>query len=111
MKAGKRMNWAEAVARARVMKALGHPVRLMVVEVLGRGDASPGELEALFDIGQPALSRHLTVLRQAGVLTDRRAGFRTILHLETPGILAVLNLAHNVVATDLHRRNRGAANA
>ena len=106
MKSGKKMNWAEAVARARVMKALGHPVRLMVVDTLQHGDASPCELQSLFKICQSALSRHLTVLRQAGLLTERRAGFRTILHLDSPGIGSALDCAQDVVAVDLRRRSR-----
>ena len=47
--------------------ALGEPVRLRIVNRLAAGSATAGELAEPFDISRPAISRHLRVLREAGI--------------------------------------------
>lgn len=103
-----RLTYDEARARARVLKALGHPVRLMVVDALAAGDVSLSDLYPMFRVRQPTLSRHVAVLKQAGLLTERRAGSRVILHLASPPILRAFDLAREVVRSDHLRRARGA---
>ena len=66
----------QAERMAQVAKALGDPIRLQLVDVL-RGH--PGrvcvcELTPLFDVGQPTVSHHLKVLRQAGIVDSERRG-------------------------------------
>ena len=100
------MSTEEAKARARVLKALGHPLRLQVVEALYRQDLCLCELQPLFKVRQPTLSRHLAVLKQAGLLTERRVGPRIILHLATPCIVRAFDCAMSVVQADHQRRSR-----
>lgn len=61
---------------ARIAKALGDPTRLRIVDVVRAADepVCQCELLPLFAISQPALSKHLKVLVQAGVLDARRSG-------------------------------------
>lgn len=61
---------------AAVAKALGDPIRLQIVDVLRRhaGQVCVCELTPLFDVGQPTVSHHLKVLRQAGVVDSERRG-------------------------------------
>jgi DNA-binding transcriptional ArsR family regulator len=54
--------------------ALSDPTRRTIVERLTRGDASVGELARPFDISLPAISKHLTVLEEAGLLVRTREG-------------------------------------
>ncbi len=61
--------------RARIAKALGHPGRLLILDILGRrGHASVGELAELLPADQSTASRHLAQLRQVGVVGSRREG-------------------------------------
>jgi ArsR family transcriptional regulator len=61
--------------RADVFSALGDPIRLKMVELLARHDAlCVCELEQAFDIGQPTVSHHLKVLRDAGLIDVQRRG-------------------------------------
>src|SRR5437773_5649340 len=65
-----------ATRMAAVAKALGDPIRLQLVDVL-RGHAGKVcvcELTPLFDVGQPTVSHHLKVLREAGVVDSERRG-------------------------------------
>lgn len=59
---------------AALLKTLSHPARLMIVCTLVEHEYSVGELEQRLDIHQPHLSQHLTVLRGAGIVAQRRAG-------------------------------------
>lgn len=61
--------------------ALGDPVRSTIVDHLSTEDATVGELAALFDISQRALSRHLGVLERAGLIARRREGRTRRVHL------------------------------
>lgn len=57
-----------------LLKTLAHPARLMLVCTLVDGEHSVGELEKKLDLHQPHLSQHLTVLREASIVTTRREG-------------------------------------
>ena len=61
---------------ATVAKALGDPIRVQLVDVLRRhaGEVCVCELTPLFDVGQPTVSHHLKVLREAGVVDSERRG-------------------------------------
>ncbi|MBG0564405.1 ArsR/SmtB family transcription factor [Actinoplanes aureus] len=56
--------------------ALADPVRRALVTRLARGDATVGELAEPFDLTQQAISHHIGVLRQCGLVEQRRAGTR-----------------------------------
>jgi len=66
----------EAERLAELAKALGDPTRLQIVDVLRRhaGRTCVCDLEPLFDISQPALSKHLKKLRDAGLIDVERRG-------------------------------------
>ena len=59
---------------AALLKTLAHPARLMLVCSLVEGEYAVGALEAKLDLHQPHLSQHLTVLRDAGIVSTRREG-------------------------------------
>ena len=66
----------QAERMAAVAKALGDPIRLQLVDVLRKhaGKVCVCELTPLFDVGQPTVSHHLKVLREAGVVDSERRG-------------------------------------
>lgn len=70
--------------------ALGDPVRRRVAELLAVADRSAGEVSAVvereFGISQPAVARHLRVLREAGVVARRADGRRAVYALEPAAI-------------------------
>jgi DNA-binding transcriptional ArsR family regulator len=78
--------------------ALGDPNRRAIVELLRAGDRSVGELtEALSNrISRPAVSRHLRLLKQAGLVTDRAEGTRRLYRLDDEGIAAVREYLEDV---------------
>jgi DNA-binding transcriptional ArsR family regulator len=62
--------------------ALADPVRRAIVERLADGEVGAGEIAAAFPISRPAISRHLRVLREAGLVTSRVAGQQRIYALD-----------------------------
>ncbi len=69
--------------------ALGDPTRRAIFERLGRGPSAVGELASEFPISRPAVSQHLRVLKQAGLVTDRREGNRRLYQLDPQGVGAM----------------------
>lgn len=70
--------------RAAVFKALGHPARLHIVEELASGERCVCELVDLVGMGWSAVSRHLAVLKAAGVLDDEKRGLQVFYRLALP---------------------------
>jgi DNA-binding transcriptional ArsR family regulator len=66
--------------------AISDPTRRRIVESLATGERSFGEIAAEFDISAPAVSQHLRVLREAGVVAVRRDAQRRIYRLESEGL-------------------------
>ncbi len=64
-------------ARARVAKALAHPSRLLILDALADGEKCVCELTALVDADQSTVSKHLAILKQAGIIADRKDGPKT----------------------------------
>jgi ArsR family transcriptional regulator len=64
-------------ARARVAKALAHASRLMILEALEKREMCVCELTDLVGADQSTVSKHLAVLKQAGLVDDRRQGVMT----------------------------------
>ena len=69
--------------------ALGDPTRRELLRRLAGGDRSVSELAATLPISRPAVSRHLRVLREAGLVDEVPRGTRRIYHLQEQGIDAV----------------------
>ena len=71
------MGESASAGLAQVFKALGDPVRLRLVSLIGAhqgGEACVCDLTDAFDLTQPTISHHLKVLREAGIITSERRG-------------------------------------
>jgi len=90
--------------RAEVMKALGHPVRLMIVETLSRGERCVAELTDLAGLDISTVSRHLARLKGAGILEDQRRGNCIYYRLLCPCVLEFFSCAESVIESALARR-------
>ncbi|MCC6202606.1 MAG: helix-turn-helix transcriptional regulator [Gammaproteobacteria bacterium] len=75
---------AHAAAAARLLKTVANDKRLLLLCLLVEGESSVGELNARVDLSQSALSQHLAVLREEGLVTTRREA-QTIYYALAPG--------------------------
>ena len=71
------------------MDALGDPTRREVFEQLRRGPRSVGEIARGLPVSQPAVSQHLRILREAGLVSHRHEGARHIYRAESRGLEAL----------------------
>ena len=71
------------------MDALGDPTRRQVFELLRHGPRSVGELAAELPVSRPAVSQHLRVLEDAGLVTHHRQGTRHLYAIEDDGVAAL----------------------
>lgn len=69
----------------RSLAALADPTRRRIVELLARRERTAGQLVAEFDLSAPAVSQHLKVLREAGLVTVRVAGQQRVQRLNPGG--------------------------
>lgn len=99
------MNPSQAKAKADILKALGHPTRVQMIEALSRGDRCVNDLRSLAAVSQPTISRHLACLKRAGLVTERRAGPRVIHHLACHGMLQALKCADDAAQSARKRRD------
>ncbi|MCL8206706.1 MAG: autorepressor SdpR family transcription factor [Actinomycetia bacterium] len=67
----------------RVFRAMADPTRRRILELLRRGELSAGEIGRHFSASQPTISRHLAVLRDAGLIRDERRGTHVVYRLNT----------------------------
>jgi DNA-binding transcriptional ArsR family regulator len=74
------------VAYVNGLDALGDPTRRAVFERLRRGPQSVTELADELPVSRPAVSQHLRVLREAGLVTERRDGTRRLYRIDPDGL-------------------------
>lgn len=98
------MNDSRAKLMADILKALAHPVRVMIVEALTERDLCVCELNELASIDQSGISRHLAQLKKAGIVTDRRDGMKVYYHLESPCILRAFECTLQVIESETKRK-------
>lgn len=77
--------------QAEIFKALGHPTRLKMVKTLSQGERCVCELQALFPDSLPTISRHLSVLKNAGIVTTEKRGLNVFYRLELTCLVPILN--------------------
>jgi DNA-binding transcriptional ArsR family regulator len=75
--------------QAEGLAALGDPTRRAIFERLADHPHAVGELAGDLPVSRPAVSQHLKVLKDAGLVTDRRAGNRRIYRLDPDGVGAL----------------------
>lgn len=86
-------------AKAKVLKALGHPTRLFIVEELARGEHCVCELVKLVGADFSTVSKHLTLLKNAGVVQDDKRGQMVYYTLKVPCILRFMDCIEAVIVS------------
>jgi len=74
-------------AQAKLLKALAHPSRLLMVEELSKGERCVCELAARVGAQMATVSRHLSQLKHAGILEDDKRGAQVFYRLRTPCVM------------------------
>ncbi|HKT05495.1 MAG TPA: metalloregulator ArsR/SmtB family transcription factor, partial [Rugosimonospora sp.] len=73
-------------ATDEALRALAEPRRRVILRLVARDELSAGEIAAAFEVTRTAVSQHLTVLKNAGLLTERRDGTRRLYRARPEGL-------------------------
>ena len=78
------------------LSALADPTRRQIVEMLSRGERASGDIAARFEISPPAISQHLKVLREAGLVQVRVEAQRRVYAINPDGLDEIETWIHQV---------------
>jgi len=84
-----------------VLKAIGEPRRRAILRLVSRDELAAGEIAAHFDVSRPAISQHLGVLREAGLVVERRVGTRRLYRARPAGLAELRTLLDEMWASSL----------
>ncbi|HEX3786793.1 MAG TPA: metalloregulator ArsR/SmtB family transcription factor [Pseudonocardiaceae bacterium] len=88
-------------ATDEALRALAGPRRREILRLVARQELAAGEIAAAFDVTRTAISQHLTVLKNAGLLTERRAGTRRLYRARPQGLAGLRSFLDDMWASSL----------
>lgn len=83
--------------KADILKSLGHPTRIGIVEYLRRGERCVCEIFPALHMEQSNISQHLAILKKNGILGSRKEGLRVIYWIQSPEALEILDLLQGAI--------------
>jgi len=84
-------------ARAKVIKAMAHPIRLFIVDELSQNEKCVCELTRMIGLDMSTVSKHLSVLKNAGIVQDEKRGLKVYYKLRMPCVLNFFNCVDTVI--------------
>ena len=90
------MNVNQFDGEAKILKALAHPARLAILELLRKSDQCVCHMEAALGFRQAYISQHLMVLRDAGIVSVRREGWNIYYHVSYTEIFDLLDIVYKL---------------
>lgn len=91
-----------------VFEAVAQPKRREILRLLAHGELSAGAIASRFSVTQPAISQHLKVLREAGLITERRNGTRRLYQIRPEGLVDLHDFLSEVLPSRLERLKQAA---
>jgi len=88
------------------LRAIAEPRRRAILRLVARDELAAGEIAAAFDITRTAVSQHLTVLKQAGLLSERRDGTRRLYRARADGLAGLREFLDEMWAGSLDAARR-----
>lgn len=86
--------------RARVIKALAHPSRLMILDQLAKEETCVNDLQGIVGYDISTVSKHLSVLKDAGLVIDRKVGLQVFYSLRLPCVMDFFGCIEAVLDAD-----------
>lgn len=86
--------------RAKIIKALAHPSRLIMVDALVEGEKCVCELTDLVGSDMSTVSKHLTLMKEAGIVEDRKVGQQVFYSLRCPCIVSFFGCVEAVMKSN-----------
>jgi len=87
-------------AWAKIIKAIAHPSRLFIIEELDKGERCVNDLTAMIGSDASTVSKHLSVLKNAGLITMEKRGNSIFYSLRVPCIMEFIGCVENVLSSN-----------
>jgi len=97
---------ARLQARAGIIKAMAHPTRLFIVDELSRGERCVCELTEMIGADMSTVSKHLSLLKSAGIVQDNKRGAQVYYSLRCPCVLDFFRCVEGVLKTNAQEQMR-----
>ena len=91
-------------ARAQIIKAMAHPTRLFIVDELSRRERCVQELTEMIGSDVSTVSKHLSILRNVGIVDDEKRGVNVYYSLRCPCVLRFFSCVESVLKTTAKQR-------
>jgi len=88
--------------RTRIIKALAHPTRLFMVDELSKGEKCVCELTGMVGADVSTVSKHLSVLKNVGLVQDEKRGVQVYYRLKVPCVLNFFDCCESVIKAHAH---------
>lgn len=98
------ISFEEAEIRSKIIKALSHPVRLMIVDALKDNEIPFSKINEFFKSDKSTVSKHLLVLKEAGIVSSRKSGLDMIYKLEVPCVIDFFSCVTAVIENNVKRQ-------
>ena len=92
--------------QAAMCKALAHPSRIQLLDLVGKGERACGDLQKQLGISKANLSQHVSQLRHAGMIVTRRQGKQMFCSIALPEVKEACQMIRNVLKLQLRNTNR-----
>jgi DNA-binding transcriptional ArsR family regulator len=90
--------------RAQIIRAMAHPTRLYIVDMLASGKMCVRDLTKEIGADMSTVSKHLTILKNAGIVQDKKNGSQIFYNLKMPCVLNFFKCVEMVVSTNARER-------
>ena len=99
-----RQTKAQYEARAKIIKAMAHPTRLFIVDELSRRERCVCELTEMVEVDASTISKHLSILKNAGIVMDEKRGAQVFYKLSVPCVLNFFSCVEAVLKATAERQ-------
>lgn len=93
--------YARYEARARIIKAMAHPTRLFIVDELSRGEQCVCKLTEMIGSDISTVSKHLSILKNAGVVQDDKRGTQVFYTLKMPCAIGFFSCVEEILSNSI----------
>ena len=93
-------------ARAKIIKAMSHPTRLFIVDELSKGERCVCELTDMIGADMSTVSKHLSVLKNAGIVRDEKIGLQVFYKLKITCVMNFFSCVESVLKSSAEEQLR-----
>jgi DNA-binding transcriptional ArsR family regulator len=97
---------AQFELRAKIVKAMAHPTRLFIVDQLAKQEWCVCELVEMIGVDTSTVSKHLTILKNAGIVRDDKRGTQVFYQLRCPCILSFFGCIEDVLTANVREQRK-----